>query len=217
VRRPSAFTLIELLVVISIIALLIALLLPALTAARETARISLCKNNLRQWAIVINAYSVDNRNEIPFTDSVSWGYYPYLMHETDIGGFASSIEGSFSKRTMLGYAPDLNPTTSRLSGIFLCPSVDDPETRDQDRFTDWSINGIFTMDYSYFARVSEWDVPSRGTVSHPELLTDNEFRSDLLLMSDVVFRLQQGDRWIYNHGRQGSSYGRSIPRRTSPG
>ncbi|QNN22628.1 prepilin-type N-terminal cleavage/methylation domain-containing protein [Planctomycetales bacterium ZRK34] len=63
--RPG-FTLIELLVVVSIIALLIAILLPALTEARNVAKVSVCASNQRQVRICVEFYMYDFRQNEPW-------------------------------------------------------------------------------------------------------------------------------------------------------
>lgn len=60
-----AFTLIELLVVVSIIALLIAFLLPALSSARDSARLVACASNQRQIGIANTLYTDENKGQFP--------------------------------------------------------------------------------------------------------------------------------------------------------
>ena len=61
--KRDAFTLVEMLVVIAIIGILVALLLPALAAARESARATQCKANLRQFFVGLTTHADNDPQE----------------------------------------------------------------------------------------------------------------------------------------------------------
>lgn len=66
--KRTRFTLIELLVVIAIIAILAAMLLPALSAARERARVASCTSKMKQVGLAINMYGNDNASHVPMPE-----------------------------------------------------------------------------------------------------------------------------------------------------
>jgi prepilin-type N-terminal cleavage/methylation domain-containing protein/prepilin-type processing-associated H-X9-DG protein len=86
-----AFTLIELLVVIAIIAVLIALLLPAVQQAREAARRTQCRNNLKQFGLATHNYH-DNFGRFPMgSSSAEWCVETFLLPYLDQAAIYNQI------------------------------------------------------------------------------------------------------------------------------
>lgn len=79
-RSLTAFTLIELLTVIAIIGILAAILIPLAGSVRESARQSVCQNNLRQWYTAWILYANDNDDRLPMANQwePGWGNVPWV-------------------------------------------------------------------------------------------------------------------------------------------
>jgi prepilin-type N-terminal cleavage/methylation domain-containing protein len=126
--RPSrrGFTLIELLVVIAIIAILISLLLPAVQQAREAARRSQCRNNLKQLGLAIHNYE-SSFTTLPMNSGAS-GFSPQarLLPYMDQASLYNIID--FNQPLLTGTFPNqtLNPVfvvpSSQALPALLCPS-----------------------------------------------------------------------------------------------
>src|SRR5690242_17201482 len=81
--RRIGFTLVELLVVIAIIGILIALLLPAVQAAREAARRTGCKNNLKQLGLALQNH-VSAKKTLPGGQKYSFDSGRYYSVQTQL-------------------------------------------------------------------------------------------------------------------------------------
>lgn len=64
--RPRAFTLIELLTVIAISAVLVAILLPAISTARQSAKLNVHRSNMRECLNTISMYAENYSSHFPF-------------------------------------------------------------------------------------------------------------------------------------------------------
>ena len=134
-RTHRGFTLIELLVVIAIIAVLIALLLPAVQQAREAARRTQCKNNLKQIGLALHNYHDVARVFPPGWIAVDDAGMPSAHEGTSGVGWATMILPYMEQKNIYNQFNASLPLTDPANAAFLrnqipaykCPSDPQPE------------------------------------------------------------------------------------------
>jgi len=133
-RRARGFTLIELLVVIAIIAVLISLILPAVQNAREAARRSQCKNNMKQIGLALQNYH-ENHRVFPMGSGLqsgagAWGYITYMLPQLDLANVYNVIDFDNPSccnevLAMQNATPPVVDPTSQPYRVLICPT--DPQ------------------------------------------------------------------------------------------
>ena len=146
-RVKRGFTLIELLVVIAIIAVLIALLLPAVQQAREAARRSQCRNNLKQIGLALHNYHesfgtfppgnvhaiVDTTFDTAGKAGYGWG--AFILPQLEQGALFNQLGVNNKELHNLLKTAALRPLTQISVNVFRCPTDTAPTLNDQKIFT----------------------------------------------------------------------------------
>jgi prepilin-type N-terminal cleavage/methylation domain-containing protein len=100
-----AFTLIELLVVVAIISVLVAILLPALSLARQRAKITQCTSQLRQWGTVHLMYAQDNGDWFMAGDKIGSRYDAKSPEVVDNSPYLSYFGDHLKMAVSMFYCP----------------------------------------------------------------------------------------------------------------
>jgi prepilin-type N-terminal cleavage/methylation domain-containing protein/prepilin-type processing-associated H-X9-DG protein len=201
--RKRGFTLIELLVVIAIIAILIALLLPAVQQAREAARRSQCRNNLKQFGLALHNYhdthsllpygtrgnGIASRDMwfhriLPFLEQANYynEYWQWHEQESATGGHDGN------GRTYVHHTP--TSIAGRPINVAMCPSDPEGPALNQSRF-----QGNYVMSHGDLASLRGVGTGMAFPNSRVKLRDVVDGTSNTLMASEVIIRGRTGSGW----------------------
>ncbi|MGV3720995.1 MAG: DUF1559 domain-containing protein [Actinomycetota bacterium] len=156
----KGFTLIELLVVIAIIAILAAILFPVFAKAREAARSTSCKSNLKQIGLAVNMYKQDYDEQLAFhvNGQTSWVW----------AGNGATYWG-------FNYLP-----YTKNQALWACPSAKTPETKFNSYGLSGFLDGSATTPGISDAAVTQ---PSGTILAHDSWESRMDDNGDMLCIS----------------------------------
>ena len=155
VSTARGFTLIELLVVIAIIGIIVALLLPGVQAAREAARRTQCRNNLKQIGLALHNYLDANRVFPPSiclngTVTTSGGVWSILVR---LLPYVEQNNAYQSAGVSVNTYNSSNPVPADRMATYICP----------DEIHDMPHGTTFPTDYAFNGGTWQYYDPATGT------------------------------------------------------
>ena len=194
-RKLKGFTLIELLVVVSIIALLVSILLPALSKAREQAKIVVCAGNLRSMNMAYQFYATENNDIFTIYRTAT----PYLVPpfaKLMAGGYISDPQAMYCPNCtkLAPYDKPLAPANGNITWTFMASYSHRPYVDPRN----WSFYGYRGGWFSD----TEWGPPEFLKMDQIRYPSQAGLLCDLLYNNNIRFH---DDKWnltfIDGHGQ----------------
>lgn len=164
-RKATAFTLIELLVVIAIIAILAAMLLPALASAKEKGKRAACLSNLRQLAVGVSIYALDNADVVLQARLITSRYVQNSLNPPEAHSAAS-----------VGLKVQTN-----IASVWTCPNRPGLPIY-EGNYPQWVIG------YQYFGGLTNWYNPA-GTFGSRSPVKLAQSKASWTLAADAIGKI----------------------------